>query len=205
MSDPWPALVNTHGRKAVMSLSISEAELDDETDRQVGILMPMIAKELTGDERSALDYGSGCGRFTAAFGRTVGCMAVGFDPCEEMIQQAPATSWATFMSMTENQFFEQTFLGGYRFDAILSAMVLGNPDINLNRMVAGMVSILSPKGSIFLIDHMPDESPPGRWWQFRSESYYAALFAKHGIEMRVIGHDRQLTNPVTIMCGRHRS
>jgi SAM-dependent methyltransferase len=80
MSDPWATLAQAHGRRAVMSLGISDAELDAETIRQIAVLRPLIAGVLNGSETRVLDYGCGAGRFTAMLGETVGWCAIGYDP-----------------------------------------------------------------------------------------------------------------------------
>lgn len=195
MTDTWTNLTRTHGRKSVMSLNIDDATLDAETERQAAEIFPLIRSHLRGDERTALDFGCGYGRFVPHLARLTDDMRVAaYDPCGEMLDLiywgagVATNDWPTIASES--------------YDLIFAAMVLGDPDLNLEKTAVSMASVLAPDGLLVVLDHMPNTEPTGRWWRFRPDHTYIDLFARHGVILQKIGAARQLDNPVTILAGR---
>lgn len=204
MTDPWTTLASKHGRKVVMSLAISDAQLDAETTRQANVIFPVIRSMLTGNEATALDYGCGAGRFTPHLHEMIGgdeqkAFTMGYDPCSELVSAAPrgrgniAWSWGNVDS----------FFPTYRnlFNVVFVAMVLGDPNLDMETTVPGLVDILSPGGLLVVVDHMVRRTT-GHWWKFRDESFYVDLFAQRGVALKQIVEDRQLGNPITLLAGR---
>ena len=202
MSDPWPSLAERYGRKAVMSLTITDAELDAETDRQSKVLFPLVEKRTHGLELTALDFGCGAGRFTRPLNRLLrgtNPLTVGYDPCRELVEQAPIALGITWESGSPEHFF---FTQKERFDIAFAAMVLCLPGVDPDYTAEGLARVLSPNGLMILVDHMADRQPNGKWVSFRSEVYYQDLFARYNIRLQKIGEDRQLDNKITVMAGR---
>jgi hypothetical protein len=108
-----------------------------------------------------------------------------------MIQQAPRSPWAAFAT---GDWLADC---GARPDVIFLAMVLGDPGVDIERTVAG----LAPGGIFIVIEHM-DVAQEGRWWRMRPQTDYEALFARHGVALAMIGRDRQLDVPITVLAGR---
>ena len=202
MTNTWSTLASTHGRKSVMSLAISDAQLDAETKRQADVIFPMIAPLVMDHEYTALDFGCGAGRFTPHLHAMMGgdnCKAftMGYDPCCELVEQAPrgegiAWSWGNVDS------FFPTYR--YIFNVVFVAMVLGDPNLDVEATAAGLVSVMSPRGLLVLVDHMVEEKD--HWWKFRDEGFYVELFGRHGVALEKIGEDRQLDNKIHVLAGR---
>ena len=178
MSSTWGNLAREHGRKAVVSLAIDDATLDAETDRQIAELMPLIERQLTGDEANVLDFGCGAGRFTGMLQTLTGGCVIGFDPCAELIDAAPAMPMVSYTTGETDAFF---MTHECRFDVVFVAFVLGDPGVDCEAVAAGLVRCLKPGGTILLLEHMPYVEPQGRWWRFRSASAYLMLFKGVGI------------------------
>jgi len=195
MTDAWRELAEKSGRVAVMSREITEAELTAETVRQWDILAPMLNPLLTGSEQLGLDYGCGAGRFTAAIAALCGGLTIGYDPCREMLALAPKREHVRYTARLPL---------GFEFDLIFTAMVLGDPNVEPDYIAGEIAGLLAPNGLLIVLDHMPDEAPKGRWWQFRAASFYRDLFARHGIGLSPIGRLMQLQNEVTVLAG-HRT
>lgn len=206
VTDPvWTTLTRTYGRKAVMNPLITDATLDAETARQVGEIFPLIRAELRGDERNALDYGCGAGRFTPHIADLVSGPTFGFDTCLDIIEQRTANHpRVKFITGDADRFFDPGRIYWQRpdFDLVFTAMVLGDPNLDLPATATGLASILAPGGTLVVLDHMTDEEPTGRWWRFRPEQFYRDLFNRYGISLRKIGMVRQLDDPITILAGR---
>lgn len=202
MSGQWNDLALAHGRRSVMSLSISDQELDAETERQTPLLFGMIADQLHGHERTALDYGCGAGRFTIHLAKAIQGRAVGFDQCAPLIAQATGHISVDYHSGDAELFFAENARNGVTFDVILALNVMGAPGLNTEITAAGLVSLLAPDGLLVLCDHMTDEPQPRRWWRFRSRDFYKSLFAHQGVVLREIGTLMQLENEITVLAGR---
>ena len=206
MPDPWGNLARQFGRKSVMSLAISDATLDAETERQAALIFPLVQRHLRGTERTALDYGCGAGRFTPYLGDLVTGQVVGFDPCAELLAERPVLPGYRYQFVTGDpeRFFDRSnVLGGYHshFDIIFLAMVLCLPHVDVHATVSGLAGLLSPDGQIVLLDHMPDVDPGGTWAHMRSFSFYRDVFAEHGIALAHVGTVKQLDKDVAICIG----
>jgi SAM-dependent methyltransferase len=193
------------GRVVVMSQSISEAQLDAETERQAGVIFPLIRERMRGDERRLLDYGCGAGRFTGHLanllpvGGDKSRFVMGYDPCLELLELAPASAGIVWDRSAPAAFFERW---QNTFDLTFTAMVLGSPLLDISETVKGLVGVTTKGGMICAVDHMTDEQPTGKWWRFRPDYFYINLFASYGVMLEKVGDDRQLSNPVSILVGR---
>lgn len=203
MTDAWTRLANEVGRRAVMSRTISERQLDDETKRQAAVIFPLIAEQLTGKERSAIDFGCGSGRFS---GYLQGLLSpdhryvMGYDPCQALLNEAPEGLGVVFHCANPENLF---LFHPCTFDICFSFNVLGGPDVNVEDMARGMINITSPGGLIIIAEHC--EVTPitaARWWRYRKEEWYRNLFGALGIRLEVLCRDRQLNNSVTLFAGR---
>jgi len=197
--NPYDGLVKNNGRHAVVSLAVSDADVDELTKAQVAALGPMIRPLLTGKEMVALDYGCGYGRFTSMLGSMAG-RAVGVDPCAELIATAPRDPGLDFRCEDPEMFTQAP--QGMLFDIVFVWTVLGVPDVDQEAATAAMVSVLASDGLIVLGDHMPDTAPEGRWARFLPAAHYIEMFARHDVTLHRIGEVAQLDNPVTVLAGR---
>lgn len=196
-NDTWGALARQHGAKIVLSPNITDAELAAETARQAGVIFPILADLLTGGETTAVDFGCGAGRFTGTLADAVSTAAtVGFEPCRELRDEAETAN-------PELRFYpDLSFAPVSRdwIDVLFVHGVLGEPSLNLSRVVSELLHHIAPGGLLFVVDHMADLQPAHRWWRFRPVAFYQDMFRP--IEMVVVGEDRQLDAPITMLAGR---
>ena len=203
MTNPWPSLAAQAGRRCVMSMTIDDATLDTETARQCTEIFPLLRPLLTGNERLVLDYGCGAGRFTLPLAQACGCMAIGYDPCVELVNEAPKHDMVRYVTGAgPAEFLAGVHQAHWQFDVAFAAMVLGHPGMDTPKMAEDLVSVLAPGGLMVVIDHMPDVPPPGKWWRYMPIFYYVDVFADYGVEMKRTGSTMQLANEVTVLCGR---
>ncbi len=191
----WTQLAQGHGRKCVMSLSITDAELDAETERQSDVLYAMLAPLFTSSERRVLDFGCGAGRMIPLLYRLASqAWITGYDPCAELLHEAPIKpDW---------RLTYRSDLPPAGCDVVYCHGVLGNPDSSPDSLARQIVDMLNFEGLLILIDHMTDEPPQGAWWCFRPVAFYQDLFAGLGMRLSFLGTDRQLGNPITVLVGR---
>ncbi len=202
LSNEWTDLALNHGRKSVMSLAITDQELDAETNRQIGVLFPMISEQLLGHEREALDFGCGAGRFTVPLAKVIQGRAVGFDPCAPLIATATGHIAVDYHSADTTAYFSECQRNQTTFDLILAYVVLGSPQLDTEMIAAGLVSLLADDGLLILADHITPDVPTDRWWRFRPLEFYQSLFRRHGVELECIGELMQLENKITVLAGR---
>jgi SAM-dependent methyltransferase len=199
--NPYDDLVKHNGRHAVVSLAVTDHDVDELTKVQVAALGPMIRPLLTGKETVALDYGCGYGRFTSMLASMAG-RAVGVDPCADLIATAPRDPGLDFLCEDPEGFARTQATRGTLYDVVFSWTVLDIPTIDQEAAVAAMVSLLAPEGIVVIGDHMPDADPGGRWVRFLPMSHYTEMFARHDIALKKLGEVAQLGNPVTVLAGR---
>jgi SAM-dependent methyltransferase len=198
--DTWTRLAREHGARACVSTALTEAEIDELTARQWAVIEPLIRAELR-EPVTILDFGAGAGRFTGRLAAlSSDAWTVAFEPCVQLRAIIPPAlgMWRSHCRDAAAAF---RHYAGW-FNIIFVAMVLGDPDLDLDATAKGLAVMLRRDGLLVLLDHMPDAEPPGRWWRFRPFSAYAALFAGHGVALRRAGEVDQNGNMVTICFGR---
>lgn len=194
MSEVWNALARDYGRRCVLDLNITDDEVDKITKEQAHYVIPLLKRQITGADKTCLDYGCGAGRWTKRLSRLFN-VVMGYDPSTGLLDLAERGT----------DTFTSTVPKTKTFNVIFNWVVLGGiDDDELVPTVHSMIALLAPNGLLFFADHMKH---PGRetWWRFRSMPFYSKLFADVGLPLRRIGECRQLQHSVTIMAGRKRN
>lgn len=203
MTDIWTEHARTSGRRAVINPSISEEEFDRVTLRQMAELQPMILAEMTGSEERALDYGCGPGRFLPMLLGLVPDVA-GYDPCREYIGLSPPLHRRCLF--TADAASLKSHSAQNPFDLVFCWLVLGGiTDPEAPEIADEIVSCLSPGGLLVFGDHCEWWKQERRWWRFRSEEWYQAVFGARGVKLEKIGEIDQVGNLVTVFAGRKAS
>ena len=195
MTDTWTSLATKYGRKCAVSLDVDDAKIDAETARQIPELAEHLRPLMRGDEQSGLDYGCGSGRLTPTLHHIILHMDKhiwGYDPCSDLLHLSQASPEYPMILTTRVP-------RHLTFDVILTAMVLGEPRLDCEAVAADIERMLAPGGLFVMLDHM---APKTRWWQFRPQSFYIALFGNLGIDLACVATMQQLTEEVTILAGR---
>lgn len=202
MSDAWTELAKSHGRRSVMSLSISEEQLEAETARQLPILCGMIHGQLHGHERTGLDFGCGSGRFSHALAQTIHGRVTAFDSCAALVALATWQLDVDYVSSDSAAFFDELIKNDVTYDVVMAAQVLGSPGLPLESTAASLTEVLAPGGLLIIVDHMPEIIPTDRWWRFRPRAFYGDLFRRNGVELAHVGDLAQLENTISMLGGR---
>jgi SAM-dependent methyltransferase len=199
MTTTWTNLAQQHGAKAAVSLTMSDEELEAMTAHQSALLIDALRPLLRGEEQRALDYGCGAARLTPMLHDLLvhpEPLIWGYDPCPEMLHLSKQDP--------ERPLVLTTGLPNHKFDVVFMAQVLGDPECKVGAVIHEALSLLKPGGLLIATDHMPDYPPPGRWWRFRSQSFYQGLFKSYDIRMDFITKMPQGENEVTVLAGRKK-
>lgn len=167
--DYWRDRAKRLGARAVVNLDHPEdAELDDVSADQRGLILPLLAAQLEGSEQVVLDLGCGVGRFTDDLAGLVGGRAVGVDPTPELLALARPTARTTFREMVEGLLP----LVDDEADVVFTSMVLGGiPAEPLAATLAEVRRVLRPGGLVFLVESVGEPSDGGTWSSRTVEAY----------------------------------
>lgn len=193
----WQERVRKLGEHAVLNAGRSDEEIDRVTEFQWNLLRPLLAAQLRGDEKRALDFGCGSGRFTARLAETIGGTAVGLDPIASLlaiVRPQPNVSYALLGD------------GGlpareHSFDVIWICLVLGSivDDHACRRVASEILRVLAPGGLLFVVENTADKKSP-RHIRFRPASAYASMFDP--VRLAPVGEYTDLGEQISVLAGR---
>jgi SAM-dependent methyltransferase len=192
----WEERARRHGRRAVLNMGHDEAAVEDVTRRQAATMFPYLRAMLRGDERLALDFGCGPGRFTAQLAAASGGRAVGVDPTRTLIDLAPHGPDVDYLVSDGRRIP----LGDDSIDIAWVCLVLGGlPDARLPETARELDRVLRPGGLLFLVENTSDK-PSSPRWAYRPVAYYRELLAFAPLDHL---HDYDdLGERISIMAGR---
>ena len=199
----WQERVQEYGARSVISLLYEPEHYDSVTDGQKQAMLPILQQQLTGRERTLLDFGCGPGRFSPALAKLLGdgASVLGFDIAQEMIDLAPPAPGVRYTSSASE--LASPALKRH-FDVIWMSLVLGGlPDGKCVETVRELLEMLAPGGLVFLIDHVSDTKRGNTFWKFRTFTEYHTMFSP--IRLEIVGAYVLLDEEVWIMAGRAAS
>jgi SAM-dependent methyltransferase len=196
--DYWKQRAEQFGARSVFNLNHGEAELEEVTRQQVEFLFPILRRNLRGDERLALDYGCGTGRFTARLAEAIGGRAVGVDPIEKLLELAPRSENVSYVVLGEDG---RIPLDDGSVDLVWASLVLGaiTDDQVLRTTAAEIARVLRSGGLLFVVENTA-EKPDVRHYHFRSAYRYGALFPS--IALQVEGEYYDVGERISVLAGR---
>src|SRR5689334_22067001 len=193
----WDRRAREHGARAVFNLVHTEAELDQVTEMQRQTIYPHVRAALRGDERTALDFGCGPGRFTADLAKMIQGRAIGLDTTRAFIEMAPHAEGVEYRPMTAGRIP----VGDAEVDFLWVCLVLGGILENdvLRRSVDELNRVLKPGGLLVLVENTSAMADPAHW-RFRSIGAYQRLLAFAALEHK--GDYEDASERISIMIGR---
>ena len=194
----WEWRARQFGPRSVLNLGHAESEYDAVTEAQKCELLPRLGRALRGDERLAVDFGCGPGRFTAELAALIGGRAIGFDIVQRYLDAAPLDPRVDYRLMTEGRLD----LPDGSADVVWVCLVLGAIDgATLARSVAEITRVLAPGGLLFLVENTM-AGAESAYWTFRSVGQYQAMFPAVALEHL---HDyRDRGEEISVLAGRKR-
>lgn len=193
----WEERARKLGARAVCNIGHDDSEFNAVTERQLSTLLPLLDQQLCGEEKLAVDFGCGSGRFTLHLADRVKDRVVAVDPVASLIALAPP-----------HERVEYHLLGDGRIpvsdasaDIVWVCLVLGTITDRdaLTRSVNEIERVLAPGGLLFLVENtVPKKNV--RHFHFRTQAQYESLFAS--VPLQVSGAYEDLGETITVFAGR---
>lgn len=195
----WRDRVRRFGRRSVLHLSHGDDEYDEVTRRQKEEIFPHLRKALNGNEKTALDFGCGPGRFTTGLAEIIGGRAIGVDIVPEIISIAPKEENVIYELMKEGSLP----LPDDSVDVVWCCLVLGGiKGAVLEKSLKEINRVLKDNGLLFLVENT-SEKKNGDNWEFRSADDYKEMLPFAPLSHL---HDYEdLGERISIFAGRKRS
>jgi ubiquinone/menaquinone biosynthesis C-methylase UbiE len=167
----WEDRARAYGPRAVLNLGHEENEFERVTRHQLETIFPHLARSLQGDERVALDFGCGPGRFTPHLARLIGGRAVGVDPTRTLVELAPAAPSVEYRVSDGSRIP----IPDAAIDLAWVCLVLGGlSGAQLTTAARELDRVLRPGGLLFLVENTSSKEHCPHW-TFRSVAEYQKL------------------------------
>jgi len=192
----WQQRAIRLGPHAVLHIKHPPEALDDVTATHFGRVFDLVDPLRRGDERFALDFGCGAGRFTPLLARHLESQVLGVDPTDALIAQAPPAQGVRYEVLQDGR----VALKDDAVDLLFVFSVLGGiPDAKLSQTLRELGRVLSPTGILVLIENTTDV-PDAPHWFFRSVAQHVAMFP--GLDLTHLGGYEEFGETMSIMAGR---
>jgi len=193
----WEDRVLKYGRRSVLNIKHSEDEYEQVTALQKARLFTILASQLNGREKVALDFGCGPGRFTPDLADLIRGNSIGVDPIPQFLEMAPKKDKAEYL-LLENQVIP---LADASADVVWVCLVLGGitEENELGQTAREINRVLKSDGLLFLVENTTD-APSAAHWKFRPFESYEKLcsFAP----LRYLSDYYDAGERISIMAGR---
>lgn len=194
----WDDRARTYGARSVLNLGHRKEEVESVTRSQWETILPHLARSLRGDERVALDFGCGPGRFTPRLAELIHGRAVGVDPIQTLLDLAPKRPDVEYL-VGDGHRIPLPDAGA---DVVWVCLVLGGiPDRDLPAVAREIGRVLRPGGLLFLVENTASGVSCDHWF-FRPVDYYLALFPFAALAH--LGDYYDLDQRISILAGRKR-
>lgn len=196
--DYWRNRARKFGDKAVFNAKHSDEELQQITELQKRILIPILKSSLTGEEGTLLDFGCGTGRFSEDLARTIGGRVVAVDPIQELLERAPHSPMVEYRVMQDHRIP----LSDCSVEVVWICLVLGGivAPVRLKKSVEEIRRVISPGGLLMLIENTSMERTGPAHWRFRSVDEYKRIFDFVDLDKK--GEYKDFSETISVMLGR---
>lgn len=193
----WQGRARQYGARAVLHISHTTDEMEAVTRMQKSLILPLLAQQLRGDEKSILDVGCGPGRFTPDLAEIIHGKAIGVDPIQDFLDMAPRNANVEYRRMKPGVLP----VGTGSVDVVWICLVLGGltEERVLRSTVVEVQRVLAPSGLLLLVENT-SEKQDGDYWKFKPVSHYQTLF--DFAELRHLSDYYDLGERISILAGR---
>lgn len=169
----WDERAEKFGEKAVYNMTHLDSELNDVDKKQKDIYKSILKTELSGNEKTALDYGCGCGRFTNFLTDFVSEKVFYIDPTEKLVQLVNGNAKTQKLNYKKNIIN----LPDKSIDLIFVSLVLGGitNSKDLEKLIEEFNRISSDNALFFIVENT-EKCENSNYWHYRSSKEYQELF-----------------------------
>lgn len=191
----WDIRARERGAASVLDDHYSSDEYHAVTAREKESLYPLLRQQLTGRERTVLDFGCGPGRFTGDLADITGGHVIGMDITARLLALAPPHPNVEYVHCGALRAEWTSF-----FDVIWINSVLGGlPDAEVTTLARNLTGVLADGGLLFVIESTA-LFPSGEVWRIRTREQITSLFPS--VPLRHVGSRHDPGDELSIMAGR---
>ena len=193
----WEERARRHGARSVLNLGHTTAEMDSVTRYQVETLFPILQRNLKGNEKVVLDFGSGSGRFTPALAELIRGRAIGVDIVQHLLDISPKHDRVEYRLSVDGRIP----MPDQSADVVFIALVLGaiTQPADLQKSIQEIDRVLKPGGLLFLAENThPKPDLPHH--VYRPISFYERAFTSIPLRHQTDYYD--LGERVSVFVGR---
>ncbi len=195
--EAWDRRAREFGARAVFNLAHGDDQLGQVTELQRRTIYPHLREALRGNERLALDFGCGPGRFTADLAKMIGGRAIGVDTTRAFIEMAPRSPSVEYQVMTAGRIPA----ADGEVDLLWICLVMGGivDNLLLQQSIRELDRVLRPDGLLVVVENTSerDDAPH---WKFRSVAEYQRLFDFARLEHKADYED--VSERISVLIGR---
>lgn len=196
----WQERAKKNGRYSVYNMGHNSDELERVDNEQIKIYRDVLKEELNGLERTALDYGCGCGRFEKMLSEMVSDKVYAADPIQELINLAPRIGKVEYKLLKKGEGLSDL----NNIDIIFCSQVLdGITDDDVLLDVVNELKRLSADNALFFICENTAKVETNAFWKYRKPEDYMKLF--DFVDLKIKKTFTDLNEPIVIMTGRKKS
>lgn len=198
--DYWEDRVKTYGGKAVYNLGHNNVELDEVTTKQIDIIFPLLKKKLNGNEKVALDFGCGIGRFSKSLADLVSDKVIGLDPIQALLDLAPENNKVEYFVYQEGKLN----VIDKKIDILFICLVLGGiKEYRIYKLLKEFKRILSPSATVCIIENISKIEQSNAYWFCRSKNWYENKFAF--LDLKLVYTYEDLGEEIGIFMGKKKT
>tara|TARA_X000000950_G_scaffold288826_2_gene407690 strand:+ start:1830 stop:2585 length:756 start_codon:yes stop_codon:yes gene_type:complete len=196
----WHQRTKKYGKYGVIDTQTPEEEFDNVTNIQKKIIFQCLKKYLNGNEKKALDFGCGNGRFSEEIVKLNSqILVLAVDTEKKLIDLAKRNNRINFL------YFRKLDEIKASFDLIFISNVLGGIEKqNIIKIKDFLIRKLNKGGTLFLTEHVSKNQKKSKEilkeWSNRNDSFYLNLFKK--LNLKKVDEYKYLHNFTSIYVGR---
>ena len=196
----WQERAKKYGKRSVYNMGYGNNELDEVDRKQEEIYKRVLEKELNRQEKTALDFGCGAGRFESMLAKLVRDKVYAFDPIGDLINIAPLYEKVQYEILKG----KQLPLNDKSIDLVFISQVLDGvvDECDLNYIASELERVSSDNALFFIVENISNVECNG-YWKYRMPEEYMRLFNFVDLVLKEVY--LELGEEIGVMVGRKKS
>ncbi len=194
----WQKRAKQYGKRSVYNMTHTLEELEAVDRFQEEIYLDVLKKYLTGNEKTALDFGCGPGRFEPMLSKLVKDKVYAVDPISTLIKFAPKIENVEYQIL-KNEYIN---LPNESIDIIFVSLVLGGitNKRKLEKVITEFKRIAKRDAIFFIVENTAKEEN-SNYWHYRSVDEYVELLKP--LKLQLVKQYEDVGEEISIMVGKN--